>query len=529
MKPVFYLRKFKMLKQFSKYNRVTRLLQHTFAAALRQASSCTHALALCATIGLAASAAQAQVTGGVLAWGAGTTKTSGRGTYNLGQSIVPSDALGGVTAIAGGYLHTIALKDGQVFAWGDNSDGQRTIPSGAQSGITAIASGANHNIALKNDGRVICWGANGYGQSLGTDRYGSQLIGWGVPGVRRGSYVRIRGSTLTGVAAIAGGDRHTIALTTAGAVLAWGSNGAGQRNIPTAATSGVTAIAGGGWHNIALKDGGVLAWGSNSRGQCTVPDAALSGVTAIAGGWVHTIALKEGRVLAWGAGTTLRRTVGEVEVNWGQSIVPAAALSGVTAIAGGDFHTIALTDSAVLAWGNNGQDQCTIPAAANSGVTAIAGGGYHTIALRVPAPIIARVTPPQGPLAGGTTITILGSDLGASPIVRVGGNLATSVTVTSPTSLTAITPPGSIAGSVSVDVTTLGGTSSRPNAFTYESPLCPADLNGDGVVNSLDTMIVMIAFGNCPPSPTTCPADLNADGVVNAADVTIVVNAYGDC
>ena len=58
---------------------------------------------------------------------------------------------------------------------------------------------------------------------------------------------------------------------------------------------------------------------------------------------------------------------------------------------------------------------------------------------------------------------------------------------------------------------------------------CPADLNADGVVNSLDTMIVMIAFGNCPGSPASCPADLNADGVVNAADVTIVVDAYGPC
>ena len=208
-----------MLNQFPKYNRVTRLLQPSVAAALRQASSCTHALALCATIGLAASAAQAQVTGGVMAWGAGTTNTRGR-NFDFGQSIVPSDALSGVTAIAGGHYHTIALKDGQVFAWGNNSDGQRTIPSGAQSGITAIASGANHNIALKNDGRVICWGANGYGQSLGTDQNGYQLIGWGVPGVRRGSYVRIRGITLTGVAAIAGGERHTTALTNTGAVLA---------------------------------------------------------------------------------------------------------------------------------------------------------------------------------------------------------------------------------------------------------------------------------------------------------------------
>ena len=50
-------------------------------------------------------------------------------------------------------------------------------------------------------------------------------------------------------------------------------------------------------------------------------------------------------------------------------------------MAGGGSHTIALKDGVVLAWGNNGQGQCNIPASANSGVSAIAGGYAHTIAL----------------------------------------------------------------------------------------------------------------------------------------------------
>ena len=519
-----------MLNQFPKYNRVTRLLQHS--AALRKASSCTHALALCATIGLAASAAQAQVTGGVMAWGLSSD----------GQTNIPATALSGVTAIAGGDKHTVALKDGAVLVWGSRSSNKLTIPTGARSGVTAIASGADHIITLKG-GQIICWGANGHGQCLGTDRYGSQLIGWGVPGVRKGSPVRIGGTTLTGVTAIAGGYAHTIALRNTGAVLAWGSNSDGQRTIPPSANSGVSAIASGSYHSIALTNtGAVLAWGNNAYGQRNIPASANSGVTAIAGGFYHTIALKDGAVLAWGAGTTLQRMAGAINFNRGQSIVPTAALSGVTAIAGGGAHTIALKDGAVLAWGagttnqpNGGSSgleygQCNIPDSANSGVTAIAGGGYHTIALQVPIPIIAFVRPSEGPLAGGTTITIHGFHLGAgSPIVLVGGILATDVTVTGPLSLTAVTPPGSIAGSVSVDVTTLGRTSSRPNAFTYEAPPCPADLNGDGVVNSLDMIILLNAFGNCPPSPTSCPADLNGDGVVNALDVIILSNAYGDC
>ena len=112
-----------------------------------------------------------------------------------------------------------------------------------------------------------------------------------------------------------------------------------------------------------------MAWGYNDYGQCSIPAAAQSGVSAIAGGTFHTIALKGGAVLAWGRN------------DQGQCNIPASANSGVSAIAGGDYHTIALKDGAVLAWSYNNQGQCNIPASANSGVTAIAGGYLHTIAL----------------------------------------------------------------------------------------------------------------------------------------------------
>jgi hypothetical protein len=82
----------------------------------------------------------------------------------------------------------------------------------------------------------------------------------------------------------------------------------------------------------------VLAWGYNNYGQCTVPAGAQSGVTAIAAGWYHTVALKsDGSVLPWGRNTD------------GQSTVPAGAQSGVTAIAAGSGHTVALLRNKVLA------------------------------------------------------------------------------------------------------------------------------------------------------------------------------------
>ena len=106
--------------------------------------------------------------GQVIAWGAGTTNTGNNSEF--GQSIVPDIAQSGITAIAGGYFHTIALKNGEVLAWGAGTIntglapnfGQCIIPTVAQSGVTAIAGGYVHTIALKN-GEVLAWGDNYWG------------------------------------------------------------------------------------------------------------------------------------------------------------------------------------------------------------------------------------------------------------------------------------------------------------------------------------------------------------------------------
>jgi len=181
-----------------------------------------------------------------------------------------------------------------------------------------------------------------------------------------------------------------------GSVLAWGDNSTGETSVPAAAMSGVVAIAAGGGFTLALKnDGSVLAWGDNSHGETSVPAGAMSGVSAIAVGQWHSIALKNnGSVLAWGYNF------------YGQAQVPVAAQSGVIAIASGDTYTLALkTDGTVVAWGNNYGGTVTgtqtdwpyFPAIATpvtlegrvlSGVAAIAGANYHTVALLGTAPLL---------------------------------------------------------------------------------------------------------------------------------------------
>ncbi|MCX6925656.1 MAG: immunoglobulin domain-containing protein, partial [Verrucomicrobia bacterium] len=270
--------------------------------------------------------------GRVVAWG----------DNYYGEAIVPA-GLSGVTAIAAGDAHTVALKSaGTVVAWGDNSYGEVIVPAGL-SGVTAIAAGVAHTVALKSAGTVVVWGDNTSGQM-------TVPIG------------------LSGVTAIAAGYEHTVALKGAGTVVAWGGNSSGQTTVP-AGLSGVTAIAAGGDHTVALKsDGTVVAWGYNASGEATVP-AGLSGVTAIAAGGYHTVALKsDGTVVAWGYN------------GFGEATVPAG-LSGVMAIAAGSYYTVALKSAGtVVAWGYKGFGETTVLAGL-SGVIAIAAGGYYTVAL----------------------------------------------------------------------------------------------------------------------------------------------------
>ncbi len=99
-------------------------------------------------------------------------------------------------------------------------------------------------------------------------------------------------------------------------------------------------------------------------------------------------------------------------------------------------------------------------------VTTVGGTATKTAAFTyVALPTITTVTPISGPVAGGTTITITGTNLTGATSVKVGGVAATILTNTA-TVITATTPAGT-AGAQSVAVTTVGGTATKASAFTY--------------------------------------------------------------
>ena len=84
----------------------------------------------------------------------------------------------------------------------------------------------------------------------------------------------------------------------------------------------------------------------------------------------------------------------------------------------------------------------------------------------IASPTVTSVSPNSGPTAGGTAVTITGTNFAAGATVTFGANNATNVVVVSSTSITATTPAGS-AGPVTVTVTVNGQGAGLSNGFTY--------------------------------------------------------------
>jgi len=81
--------------------------------------------------------------------------------------------------------------------------------------------------------------------------------------------------------------------------------------------------------------------------------------------------------------------------------------------------------------------------------------------------VITAVTPAAGPLAGGTAITISGSQLGGVQSVTIGGVPATQVVGVNSTTITAVTPSSKSLGSRDVVVATTTNTATLAGGFVY--------------------------------------------------------------
>ncbi len=268
---------------------------------------------------------------------------------------------------------------GKLEAWGDDLNGQLgngavsrneevpvsvKLPAGVK--IVAVAAGGKHTLALTSAGQVLAWGDNFDGQ-----------LGDGQPG---DSHVPVpvalpRGTKVT---AIAAGDVDSLAVTSAGAVYAWGNNQYGQLGDGSSVTrrtpvrvllpKGVKAVAVGASYNYSLaltSSGQVLTWGYNGSGQLGngfltssevptlvhLPHGVV--IRQVANGGYDGLALSaQGQLYAWGDNQWGQLGDGTRNSRLSPVLVKLPKGVKITAIAGGSQHSLALTSTGrVLAWG----------------------------------------------------------------------------------------------------------------------------------------------------------------------------------
>jgi hypothetical protein len=102
-----------------------------------------------------------------------------------------------------------------------------------------------------------------------------------------------------------------------------------------------------------------------------------------------------------------------------------------------------------------------------NGVLYITDESSHLTAYGLP-PHITSVSPGSGPLTGGTSVTITGTNLAGASSVTFGG-VAASVSTNTATQIV-VTAPAHAAGAVDVTVTVPGGGTTAVGAFTYLAP-----------------------------------------------------------
>jgi len=101
--------------------------------------------------------------------------------------------------------------------------------------------------------------------------------------------------------------------------------------------------------------------------------------------------------------------------------------------------------------------------------------------LTLGSPTVTSITPASGPTAGGTAVTITGTNFTGATAVTIGGVAATGFTVASATSITVNTPAGT-AGAKNIVVTTAGGTGTGTGLFTYAASATKANPTKDSTV-----------------------------------------------
>lgn len=324
-------------------------------------------------------------------------------------SLNPPDNLGLVVQVSAGRSHCLALRDdGTVVGWGINNYGETTIPPGLSNVVKVVAAGW-FSLALKADGTVAAWGRNDYRQYTGP-------LDWNVGGVMSpwwhgGPPV----PSLTDVVDVwshpdSQSGAAILALKRNGTITMSGSAFEEQGAFPSGLTN-IVQLGGGSRHNMVLRaDGSALSWGASYGNDPWSPPSqvplpsGLGPLAQVAACSTWSAALKtDGTVVSWG------------DLTYSGGTVPSG-LSDVTQLAAGSGHMLALKrNGTVVAWGSNADGKASVPASLTN-VIQVSAGAFNSLAL------VSVVDP---------TISIQklgGSTLASGDVCDFGGQLVGEVT-----------------------------------------------------------------------------------------------------
>ncbi|MFJ9951697.1 beta-propeller fold lactonase family protein [Kitasatospora sp. NPDC091207] len=437
------------------------------------------------------------------------TSTVAVAPYPAGVALAPDGSRAYVTSQSSGTVTVLDAATGAVsgtFTAGSGSYAAAWAPDGRHAYLTHHLDGTVSVLDTASDTvtATVPVGAEPFGVAVAPDGAHVYVSSAGANTV---SVLDTASNTVTATVPV-GAEPHGVAVSPDGTHVYVAASGAQAVDVIDTASNTVSADVpvGHGVFGVALSSDGARLWTANG-GDDTVSVLDTAGNTV-----VGTVAV--------GANP------------FSVALSPDGKSAYASNYTDGTLSVIATADRTVTATvpvGTNPYALAVTPDGRRGYLADFASGAVTVLGFPLPVPVVTAVSPASGPQAGGTTVTVTGTDLAGATAVSFGaaGNAATfSCTETS---CTANAPAASAGGAVDVRVTTPGGTSAVVPAgrFTYIAPTADlavalgANPVGGLLSGRVDYTLTVTNQGPETVTSATVTADLPTGLTSSSTDCTV--------